>query len=70
MRNHTSYLQPSVHHGDFKATRADSLASDVRPILKKRTSKIRNPDSLHVHHSPQVYSGTYIDEMLSDLQHV
>jgi hypothetical protein len=35
-RDHTSYLQPSVHHGDFKATRADSLASDVRPTLNEK----------------------------------
>lgn len=29
----TWYLQPSVHHGDFRATLAESLASTFRPTL-------------------------------------
>ena len=32
-RSHASYLQPKVHHGDFKATLAASLASELRPTL-------------------------------------
>lgn len=34
------YAQPKVHHGDFKATLAESFASDVRPTLHKRVYKI------------------------------
>lgn len=31
---HTWYVQPKVHHGDFSATLAASLASETRPTLK------------------------------------
>lgn len=30
---HTWYLQPKVHHGDFKAPLAASFASRLRPTL-------------------------------------
>lgn len=32
--SHAWYAQPSVHHGDFKATLAESLASETRPTLQ------------------------------------
>lgn len=33
-KGRTWYGQPKVHHGDFSATLAASLASETRPTLK------------------------------------